>query len=386
MYHHLLFHFIQRFSYLQQYLLILSISLFILLVFNYWWCILFLPLSTILANFAIKRLSRSNQSPLKFSGYIYNLFLRKQDDHYLRNSNSLEISIQKEYDTYIRTIIARYVCVWYYPLVSTDQEFPEDLIIIFNVILNRLSDRLKSLNTYDISRLIINLKQKHVEQYLYSLDSYRKQRKQNRISKSLVDEFSQLIGFHRSIINNDTHAYLKALVELLLTDLIPESFHIYSGSHTGREFLSQILVNCILLPLLDKFSQPRMIYYLIVVLWETDEQKKNFENNENSLTTESEIIHDQNEKEPEIPIENQIDHHNDRRISRLERIIYSATIISWDTAYNSMSGSAYTVYIIQVRKIQDWICMIYFSSVKRSLRIHLMRNIVTQFEDVFENL
>jgi len=272
----------------------------------------------------------------------------KQNDH---TQKPREISIEKEFDTYIRTIIARYICVWYYPLISTDQEFPNDLTIIFKIILNRLSDRLKSLTIYDIIRLIINLKQKHMEQYLHALDSYRKQRKQNRISKSLVDEFSQTIGFHGSLSKNDIHAYLKALVELILTDLIPESFYIYSNSHPGREFLTQILVNCIFLPLFKQFSQPRMIYYLIVILLETDEQKQNFQINENSLIIESEIINDQTEKESVILTEDfcgQTNHDDDRHGSRLERIIYSATIISSDTAYNSMSGAAYTAYIIQV--------------------------------------
>jgi len=356
MYHRLLFNFLQRFSYLQQYLIILSLSLILLLIFHHWWCIFLLPLSTIFANLIIKRLSRNNQSPLKFSGYVYNLLIRKrsikQDDHIQKPLHPYEIQIAKECHTYIKTIIARYICVWYYPLISTDQDFPNDLIVIFNIILNRLNDRLKLLNTYDTIRLLINLKQKHIEQYLYTLDSYRKQRKQNRISKSLVEEFSQLIGFHSSIIKNDTHAYLKALVELLLTDLIPESFHIYSASRPGRELLTQILVNCIFLPLLNQFSKPRMIYYLLVILLETDEQKKAFETNENSLIKPSEIIDNQDEKEECIPLtENFRDQTNqdcDQPAPRLEKIIYSATIISCDTAYNSMSGAAYTVYIIQV--------------------------------------
>ena len=41
------------------------------------------------------------------------------------------------------------------------------------------------------------------------------------------------------------------------------------------------------------------------------------------------------------------------RKARLERIIYSATIISTDTAFSSMSGAAYTVYIIQVRRANE---------------------------------
>ncbi|CAF5144349.1 unnamed protein product, partial [Rotaria sp. Silwood1] len=154
--HYFLLNFIQRFSFLQQYLIILSISFILLLIFNHWWYILLLPLSTIFANFSIKRLCHSNQSPYKFSGYIYNLLIRKrsykQDDNIKETIdiyNSYETTIHKEYDTYIRTIIARYICVWYYPLISTDQEFPEDLMIIFLIILNRLNDQLKLLKSYD---------------------------------------------------------------------------------------------------------------------------------------------------------------------------------------------------------------------------------------------
>jgi len=137
-------------------------------------------------------------------------------------------------------------------------------------------------------------------------------------------------------------------VELFLTDLIPESFHIYSGSHTGREFLAQIVVNCIFLPLLKQFSNPRMIYYLIVLLFETEEQTNALKTNENSLITQTETIIDQNEKVPAILTKDFGDQQDQRRTSYLERIIYSATISSCDIAYNSMSGASYTVYIIQV--------------------------------------
>jgi hypothetical protein len=219
------------------------------------------------------------------------------------------------------------------------------------MILNRLNDRFKSLNSYHLIRSIIHLKQKHMEQYLYTVDSYRKQRKQTRISKTLVEEFGQIIGFHDSIKKNDIHAYLKGIVELLLTDLLPESFHIYSGSRPGREFLTQILVNGIFLPLFNQFSKPRMIYYLFAILLETEEQKQSFQNDENSFIKQSETMKNLNVRESVTLTEDfddqppQID---SRRISRLEKIIYSATIISCDTAYNSRSGAAYTVYIIQV--------------------------------------
>ena len=355
MYRHLLLDFIQRFSFLQQYLIILTLSFVSLLIFRHWWYILLLPLSTILASVAIKRLSRRNQSPFRLSGHAYNLLIRKRSstpgDDPNRPSHSYEAAIQKECDTYIRTIIARYISVWYYPLISTDQEFPEDLTIIFSVIVNRLNDRLKSLNSYDIIRLLINLKQQHMDQFLHALDSYNKQRKHNPTSKSVVEEFSQLIGFHRSIVKNDVHAYLKALVELFLTELVPESFHIYAGSHTGREFLTQLVVNCVFVPLLNQFSNPRMIYYVIVLLFESEEQQSAWKTNERPLSAPRKSRTNRREDQPALLREDfgeRQDSTHERRASRLERIIYSVTIVSCETAFNARSGGAYTVYVMQV--------------------------------------
>ena len=94
-----------------------------------------------------------------------------------------------------------------------------------------------------------------------------------------------------------------------------------------------------------------MIYYLIVLLWETDEQKKLVEDtHENLFSTLSDGNPDPHE--PTLPSEGTADRPNvddQRRPSHLERIIYSATILSFELAYNSMSGAAYTVYLIQVR-------------------------------------
>ncbi|CAF3441686.1 unnamed protein product [Rotaria socialis] len=324
-------------------------------MFNHWWCIFLLPLSTIFANFVVKRLSRDNQLPLKFSGHIYNLLIRKrsfkQGDNTQQTiyiSTPYDTSIHKECDTYIRTIIARYIDVWYYPLVSTDQEFPEDVMVLFHVVLNRFSDHFKSLKSYDIIRRIVNLQQRHMEQYLCACDSFEKQRKPNRISKSVVEEFGQIYGFHRSLVHNDIHAYLKAIVELLFTDLIPESFHIYSYNRAGREFLTQIFVNCVFLPLFNQFSKPQTLYYLIVLLCETEEQKKTFETGENSSIEVSSTVLNENESITLAGHVNDQPNQNDEHLSsRLERIIYSATIISSDIAYDSMFGAAYTVYLIQ---------------------------------------
>jgi hypothetical protein len=235
-------------------------------------------------------------------------------------------------------------------LISTDQEFPEDLTIIFNMVLNRFNDRLKSLKIYDLCRLIIDLQQNHVQQYLQTLDSYRRQRKPNRTSKSLAEEFAQRIKFHPALTENDLHSYVKAVVELFLTDLLPESFQLYMGSRTGREFLTQILTNAIFLPLFHKISQPRMIYYIIVLLWETDEQKRLCETQENLFTPALETDPDPQDEEPAQLTEDFDDQlvRDEHSGSSVERIIYTATILSADRTYNSMSGAAYTAYTIQV--------------------------------------
>ena len=218
------------------------------------------------------------------------------------------------------------------------------------MVLNRFNDRVKSLNIYGLSRLVINLLQSHVEQYLETLDSYRKQRKPNRISKSLGNEFAQRIGFHSALTKNDLHSYVKAVVELFLTDLLPESFELYAGSRTGREFLTQILTNSIFLPLFHQISQPKMIYYIIVLLWETDEQKRLFDSEESSLPAALERDPDPHDEEPARLTEDFGDQpvNGDHQEASLERVIYSATIHSTDLTYNSRSGAAYTVYTIQV--------------------------------------
>lgn len=370
MYYHVLLNFIRRFSYLQQYILILSLSLILFIIFNRWYYIFLLPLSTFLTKYLINRISRSNQSPLKFSGNIYKRLFRKQsikkvkeDEPIVDDSNEIiiakdvqETPLEKEFRKYFQTIIARYICVWYYPLISTDQSFTKELENIFKIIIKNLIERFKILNIHDLIRLIINLKQKHLEQYLYTVDSFKKQRKHNRISQTIVEEFSQLIGLHSSINKNDIYAYLRAVVELLITSLIPENMYIYSDSRPGREFLTQILVNCIFVPLLNEFSKPQMLYRLFIILLESEEQKQSYELNEKSSSEQLEATDEHQHEQPTSILIKHFNNQNnqkfDRRESLFEKIIYSASIISCDKAYNAMSGAAYTVYIIEVRLIK----------------------------------
>jgi hypothetical protein len=75
------------------------------------------------------------------------------------------------------------------------------------------------------------------------------------------------------------------------------------------------------------------------------------------------MIDTQNERESITSTDDLIGQSNqndEQPVSRLERIIYSATIISIDTAYNPMSGAAYTVYIIQVRDDLSRLSYMYF--------------------------
>jgi hypothetical protein len=169
------------------------------------------------------------------------------------------------------------------------------------------------------------------------------------LSKSLDEEFAEQIGFHQAIVKNDIPAYLKALVELFLTDLLPESFQLYTGSPTGREFLTQILTNGLLLPLFNRLSQPDTIYYLIVLLWESDEKRQEFQERKHSVLSPSNVDVQQPaclSDDLANLIVTVID--NDDHRTHAEHIIYSVTIASTDRTYNSMSGAAYTVYVIQV--------------------------------------
>lgn len=350
MYHLFVLNFIQQFSYLQQYLIIASFFFILLLFFYRWWCLLAFPISTFLVHWLIKRLSRSDQSPLKFFGYLYKYLLRKPSIPLTEQSRAiLRETFTDEYKKYTKAIIGRYICIWYCPFISIDRDFLDELECLFLETFHQVSNRVQSLDIHEIIRLLINLAQKHVQQYLHAVDSYKKQHRQNRSSESEVEEFSRLIGFHPSLVKNDSHAYFKAIVELLVTEFLPEKVRVYSGSRPTRELLTQILVNSVFLRLFEEFSQPRMIYYLLTILLEDDEQKNNVEINEDSFISSTEISDQHSEQDSVELTDERSSQNNDLRKTPLEKIIYSATIITTDTAYNSMSGAAYTVYIIQVR-------------------------------------
>lgn len=347
MYHLLLFNFIRQFSYLQQYLILTSFFFIPLYIFQYWWCLIFLPLSTYLAHWCIKKLTHSHQPPIKSSGYLYK-FLRSSPLPTDASIDTLPQDLEDEYIKYTKSIIGRYICIWYCPFISTDQDFLDQLQYLLLETIHRVRDRLITLDTHELFRLIINLQQKHVQQYLYAVDSYRKQHRLNRLSESPVEEFSRVIGFHPSLARNDFHGYFRAFVELFLTEFLPEHAQIYSSCRPVREILTQILVNCVFLRVFHEFSQPQMIYYLIAIVLENDEQKSNTEIDEDSYMSSTELADQSNEQEITDSINEEHFRIDEHHRSSVEKIIYSAMIISVDTAYNPMFGAAYTVYIIQV--------------------------------------
>ena len=105
-----------------------------------------------------------------------------------------------------------------------------------------------------------------------------------------------------------------------------------------------------------------------------------YEINEDSFISTTEIS-DQHSEQDSVELTDERSSQNDgHRKTPLEKIIYSATIITTDTAYNSMSGAAYTVYIIQVKDFNSTMIdrkeKSSFSSVKRNHHLYLMILIV----------
>jgi len=352
MFHNLLLNILQRFSYLQQYLIVFLFALIPLILLNYWWCIILLPISTVSIKLFIQRLSNPNRRPWKFSGYLYKFLFRHRVNSQQKQIESIENSIDNELDEFVRTILDRYITIWY-DTISPNQQFPHDIQTIFKDFIIRLQICLKGLNYHDLIRSIINRKCLHLEQYLRTIDSYRKQRRRNRLSNSVVEEFSRLIGLHPALARNDMHSYLKALVKLILTQFLPDSLYVYSTSRLGQEFLTQLLVNCIFQPLMREFSKPRTIYTLLILLLETEDERKNFQENENSFDEQTELNTELNGKQSKAQNDSFDDSStstDDRQTNGSEKIIYSATILSCETAYNSVSGAAYTAYIIHVDK------------------------------------
>ncbi|CAF1601286.1 unnamed protein product, partial [Didymodactylos carnosus] len=280
-------------------------------------------------------------------------------------SNSL---LGKEYDSYIRTIIERYVNVWYYPLISTQQDFPYDLHLLISTMSNSIIERLKQLNAIELTTHLFRLQQHHMNNYLKTLDAYRVQRKTNRHHQqilSIEDQFEHNIGFHSAIRRrDDEYRYLRGIVELLFTQYLPDTFYAYS-SLACKEFIRQILVNSIFLPVIDTLSKPQMLYHLIIILWGTNEDKLD----EQQLEVKSKVKpkHEENSND-ECPSEDNnelfqsIDEQttnsttmdikthaleNHRPLS-CEHIIYSADLVSCERAYDSISGAPYTIYVIHV--------------------------------------
>ena len=221
-----------------------------------------------------------------------------------------------------------------------------------------------------ISR-VFTLQNSHVSQYLKSVEYFRKNSKNNRIGETIEDEFGQYIGFHPALVKDDLHGYLKAIVELFLTDLLPTPFYIYSASRLGREFLSEVLIQAIVLRLFNRFSDPNMLYYLITILWETEEQKIYYENLKNHSASNLVSIDrsDSNISQEESGDQQHDNNFSAESISINEQIIYSATIIRAILTHDKVSGASYTEYIIQVDfSVPSLKFDFLFSSVKPSRR------------------
>ncbi|CAF0724093.1 unnamed protein product [Didymodactylos carnosus] len=418
-----------RYSILQQYLILSLLTLLILYLLRLWITIfLLLPITTFVTYYFTNKLTQTDNSDNKknqkqqhhqrlwSTNYLYDFIVhasipfirrttfataeklttavntRDENEHinleeslspstilsmkYSVNSNNdkaIYYLLQKECDTYIRTIIERYVNAWYYPLISTDQEFPQGLQILLNILLNRISDRLKQLNYYQLTTNLFSLQQIHMNQYLETLVSYRKLMKTNRTTtknRTFINEFGEL-----HIAMKNQQIYLKAIVELLFTEYLPETFLAYSSS-ACREFLQQIIVNCILMPVIDTMSKPQRLYDFIVLLWGKDMQKgdnKGEQNQRKSENAEEHLLLKKDAEDDEYSSTNELfqslplyqdddanrlisdavtdDNYTPtiddaRRLSTLEKIIYAVEIIAAEKVYNPISGAAFTVYVI----------------------------------------
>lgn len=380
--------YVQSFSYLQQYLIICSSISLISVWFGSVWCSIFLPVGS-LFGFVLVKKGISLDKGLSISLFdFYNSFVewrekQKREQSSAENDAVFAERLKAEREIFVEKICEKYF-FWYKKFLSEDERFPTELKAIFRSIFERLEFRLKNIELSDATRRIFKLKTFHVEHCLKSFDLFNRQRKFQRTSENVEEEFSANFSFHWSISKNDPNSHIKAIVDFILTDLLPERFLLFS-TPPARELITEILTNALFLPLVYRFSQPENVFFLIATIFENEQQRKIEESLDEDFPfsrtdfqqTSTQISDDPLDKNDEKFVSNN---------GNQQRIIFQAKITGNSNVSDEFSGANFTVYLIEVR------FSFFFSSQNRfsfSARLNRppqpMERLNTQSDDASEN-
>ncbi|XP_029374087.1 sorting nexin-19 [Echeneis naucrates] len=235
--------------------------LFHLLV-NIWMLCMFTSLLVVLGGWLGSQAVLDSNSVIHLERFIILQQVQQsvEDDHLL----------DREIHNTVRKIIRDFVTSWY-STVSSEKGFETKVQEAMISMALELKLRAKQVDRKELTKRVLDLFGCHLQDYIRAKELDTKQKTSNvmskwgRDSKQLWEAYSSITTPHPAVTNDAMELnYTRAVVDLLLHVLV-QSPHL--ETRTGRFVVGELITCNVILPLIDKLSDPDWLNVLMIEIF-----------------------------------------------------------------------------------------------------------------------
>ncbi|XP_006892918.1 PREDICTED: sorting nexin-19-like, partial [Elephantulus edwardii] len=172
-----------------------------------------------------------------------------------------ERELEREISLTIQMIIRDFVSSWYH-LVSQEPAFEEEMEAAMKGLVQELRKRMGMVDSHALAQRVLTLCGCHLQSYIQAKAATKEKQSVSAQSFQLWEAYCQSTAPHPAVQSpRDEVSYTRSIVDVLLGELVPKP---HLETRTGRHVVVELITCNVILPLINKLSDPDWIHLILV--------------------------------------------------------------------------------------------------------------------------
>ncbi|XP_037361543.1 sorting nexin-19 isoform X2 [Talpa occidentalis] len=173
-----------------------------------------------------------------------------------------ERQLEQEINCTIQMIMRDFVSSWYRS-VSQEPAFEEEMEAAMKGLVHDLRRRMSQVDSHALTQRVLTLCGCHLQSYIHAKKATAgKQSEPSVESCQLWEAYCQVTAPHPAVQNPSAEViYTRGIVDILLQGLVPKP---HLETRTGRHVVVELITCNVILPLINKLSDPDWIHLVLV--------------------------------------------------------------------------------------------------------------------------
>ncbi|MEJ1283692.1 sorting nexin 19 [Cricetulus griseus] len=175
-----------------------------------------------------------------------------------------ERQLEREINCTIQMIIRDFVLSWYRS-VSQEPAFEAEMEAAMKGLVQELRRRISRVDSHALTQKVLTLCGCHLQSYIQAKEATAREQSYSGQPSQLWDAYCQATTPHPAMHSPTTEiTYARGIVNLLFQELVPKP---HLETRTGRHVVVELVTCNVILPLINKLSDPDWIHIILVSIF-----------------------------------------------------------------------------------------------------------------------